>query len=153
MDEESMRLDQKLGLVPCVLHCSDTNRKDIQPIKSTVPLISKGSVLEEMLRKKTMGENQLTTFTWKRPLKGGGCCCSYFNISKQSMNCKGMHNDDCFVICPLHLPVGSKIQVTLLLLHYNYLPDTVLLYSTVRFNEKAKLKPNSSGRYETLTQA
>ena len=80
MDEESMRLDQKLGLVPCVLHCSDTNRKDIQPIKSTVPLISKGSVLEEVLRKKTMGENQLTTFTWKRPLKGGGCCCSYFNI-------------------------------------------------------------------------
>lgn len=119
MDEERMRLDHKLGLVPCVLHCSDTNRKDIQPIKSTVPLISKGSVLEEVLRKKTMGENQQTMFTWKRPLKGGGCCCSYFNISKQSMNCKGMHNDDCFVICPLHLPVCSKIQVTLLLLHYN----------------------------------
>jgi len=73
-------------------------------------------------------------FQWKRPLNGG-CCCS------------------CFILVNGLQVV--KPQCKYMYVHYVYYhsPDTVLLYRTVRFNVKTTLKPYSSGRYETLTQA
>jgi len=60
MDGEKMRLVRVNAL--CFLQCFDSwlsDRKDIQHIKKSVPLISKGSLLEQV-EEENLRENRLT---------------------------------------------------------------------------------------------